>query len=204
MGDDTIIVDGKEIPVTHTRVPSEIPWGKLGADVIVESTGKFKDGKDAKAHLESGAKKVVITAPGKNVDATIVMGVNDDTYDKEKHNIVSNASCTTNCLAPIMKVLLKNFGVQRGFMNTIHSYTNDQRILDQNRKDLRRARAAKPVAGHSHHVRRCPRHGAGAAGACRQVGRHGHARSRHSDGLQGGFDRRAGEERHDSRPSTPP
>lgn len=142
VGDDTIIVDGKEIPVTHTRVPAEIPWGKLGADVIVESTGKFKDAKDAQAHLDAGAKKVVITAPGKNVDATIVMGVNDDTYDKEKHNIISNASCTTNCLAPIMKVLLKNFGVQRGFMNTIHSYTNDQRILDQNHKDLRRARAA--------------------------------------------------------------
>lgn len=142
VGDDAIIVDGKEIPVTHTRIPSEIPWGKLGADVVVESTGKFTNANDAKAHLESGAKKVVITAPGKNVDATIVMGVNDDTYDREKHDIISNASCTTNCLAPIMKVLLKNFGVQRGFMNTIHSYTNDQRILDQNHKDLRRARAA--------------------------------------------------------------
>lgn len=142
VGDDTIIVDGHEIPVFHTRVPSEIPWGTVGADVVVESTGVFTDANAAKAHLEAGAKKVVITAPAKHEDITIVMGVNDHLYDKDKHHIISNASCTTNCLAPVMKVLLKNFGVQRGFMNTIHSYTNDQRILDQNHKDLRRARAA--------------------------------------------------------------
>ncbi|MGI6590989.1 MAG: type I glyceraldehyde-3-phosphate dehydrogenase [Eggerthellaceae bacterium] len=141
-GDGCIIVDGKEVKVTSTRVPAEIPWGDLGVDVVVESTGHFRDANDARAHLDQGAKKVVITAPGKNEDKTIVMGVNDDTYDPATDNIVSNASCTTNCLAPIMKVLLKNFGVQRGFMNTIHSYTNDQRILDQNHKDLRRARAA--------------------------------------------------------------
>ena len=109
---------------------------------MVESTGFFTDGEKAKAHLEAGAKKVIISAPGKNVDATIVMGVNDDTYNKETDNIVSNASCTTNCLAPFAKVLLDNFGIKRGFMNTIHAYTNDQKILDLPHKDLRRARAA--------------------------------------------------------------
>jgi glyceraldehyde 3-phosphate dehydrogenase len=141
-GEDTLTVDGKEIKVYGTRVPAEIPWGEMGVDVVVESTGRFREGSQAQQHIDAGAKKVVITAPGKNVDKTIVMGVNDGEYDPAKHHIVSNASCTTNCLAPIMKVLLKNFGVKRGFMNTIHSYTNDQRILDQNHKDLRRARAA--------------------------------------------------------------
>lgn len=142
IGDNGIIVEGKEVTVTHTRIPSEIPWGDMGVDVVVESTGRFTDANNARVHLDQGAKKVVITAPAKNEDLTIVMGVNDEAYDPQAHHIVSNASCTTNCLAPIMKVLLKNFGVQRGFMNTIHSYTNDQRILDQNHKDLRRARAA--------------------------------------------------------------
>ena len=114
----------------------------MGVDVVVEATGFFIDGLKAKAHLDSGAKKVLISAPGKNVDKTIVMGVNDDAYDSERDHIVSNASCTTNCLAPFAKVLLDNFGIKRGYMNTIHSYTNDQKILDLPHKDLRRARAA--------------------------------------------------------------
>ena len=112
------------------REPANLPWGELGVDVVVESTGFFTDGTKAKAHLDAGAKKVVISAPAKNEDITIVMGVNDDQYDPEKHNIISNASCTTNCLAPFAKVLLENFGIKRGYMNTIHSYTNDQKILD--------------------------------------------------------------------------
>ncbi|MBP3866953.1 MAG: type I glyceraldehyde-3-phosphate dehydrogenase, partial [Eggerthellaceae bacterium] len=124
------------------REPGNLPWGDLGVDGVVESTGFFTDGTKAKAHLEAGAKKVIISAPGKNVDKTIVMGVNDNEYDPATDNIVSNASCTTNCLAPFAKVLLDNFGIKRGYMNTIHAYTNDQRILDLPHKDLRRARAA--------------------------------------------------------------
>ena len=140
--EDGITVNGKHIKVLAQRNPADLPWGDLGVEVVVESTGFFTDGTKAKAHLDAGAKKVVISAPAKNEDITIVMGVNDDQYDPEKHNIISNASCTTNCLAPFAKVLMDNFGIKRGYMNTIHSYTNDQKILDLPHKDLRRARAA--------------------------------------------------------------
>ena len=140
--EDGMVVDGHKVVVLSERDPKDLPWKDLGIDIVVESTGFFTDGEKAKAHLEAGAKKVIISAPGKNVDNTIVMGVNDDTYNKETDNIVSNASCTTNCLAPFAKVLLDNFGIKRGFMNTIHAYTNDQKILDLPHQDLRRARAA--------------------------------------------------------------
>ena len=140
--EDGIIADGKKILVLSEREPGNLPWGELGVDVVVESTGFFTDGTKAKAHIDAGAKKVLISAPGKNVDKTIVMGVNDADYDPATDNIISNASCTTNCLAPFAKVLLDNFGIKRGYMNTIHAYTNDQRILDLPHKDLRRARAA--------------------------------------------------------------
>ena len=132
----------KEVKVLNEGDPANLPWGELGVDVVMESTGLFTDADKAKAHIEAGAKKVIISAPAKNEDITIVMGVNDNLYDPAKHNIVSNASCTTNCLAPVAKVLLKEFGIKRGYMNTIHSYTNDQVILDRAHKDLRRARAA--------------------------------------------------------------
>jgi glyceraldehyde 3-phosphate dehydrogenase len=141
--EDGFIADGQKTIVLSERDPANLPWGELGVDIVVESTGLFTDGNKAKAHLEAGAKKVIISAPGKNVDKTIVMGVNDSEYDPATDNIVSNASCTTNCLAPFAKVLLDNFGIKRGFMNTIHSYTNDQKILDLPHKDLRRARAAQ-------------------------------------------------------------
>lgn len=140
--EDGFVADGHHVKVLSEREPANLPWGELGVDVVVESTGFFTDANKAKAHLDAGAKKVIISAPAKNEDITIVMGVNDDQYDKEKHNIISNASCTTNCLAPVAKVLLDNFGIKRGYMNTIHAYTNDQKILDLPHKDLRRARAA--------------------------------------------------------------
>ncbi len=140
--DDTIVVDGHRVKILSSRNPSELPWGELGVELVIESTGAFTDATKAAQNIEAGAKKVLITAPAKNEDITIVMGVNDNLYDPEKHNIVSNASCTTNCLAPFAKVLMDSFGIKRGFMNTIHSYTNDQRILDVSHKDLRRARAA--------------------------------------------------------------
>ncbi|MEG2262085.1 MAG: type I glyceraldehyde-3-phosphate dehydrogenase [Raoultibacter sp.] len=139
---DGFTADGHAVKVLSEREPAKLPWGELGVDIVVESTGFFTDGNLAKAHLDAGAKKVIISAPAKNEDITIVMGVNDDQYDPEKHHIISNASCTTNCLAPFAKVLLDNFGIKRGYMNTIHSYTNDQKILDLPHKDLRRARAA--------------------------------------------------------------
>ena len=139
--EDSLIVNGKEIKVLAQRNPADLPWGELGVEVVVESTGFFTDGEKAKAHIEAGAKKVVISAPAKNVDGTFVMGVNDGDYTNDL-NIVSNASCTTNCLAPLAKVLHENFGIERGIMTTIHSYTGDQRILDAPHKDLRRARAA--------------------------------------------------------------
>ncbi|CCY06041.1 glyceraldehyde-3-phosphate dehydrogenase [Eggerthella sp. CAG:1427] len=139
---DSIIVDGRRVRVLSDRDPRNLPWGELGVELVIESTGFFTDANAAHAHIDSGAKKVLITAPAKNEDITIVMGVNDDQYDPEKHHIVSNASCTTNCLAPFAKVLMDSFGIKRGFMNTIHSYTNDQKVLDQSHKDLRRARAA--------------------------------------------------------------
>ena len=140
--DDGLVVDGKHVTMLSDRDPANLPWGELGVDVVVEATGIFKTGELAQKHLDAGAKKVVITCPAKDEDITIVMGVNDDQYDPEVHNIISNASCTTNCLAPFAKVLLENFGIKRGYMNTIHSYTNDQKILDLPHKDLRRARAA--------------------------------------------------------------
>ena len=140
--DEGIIVDGKHIKVLAQRDPADLPWGELGVEVVVESTGFFTDGEKAAAHIAAGAKKVVISAPAKNVDGTFVMGVNDGDYDPATMNIISNASCTTNCLAPLAKVLHENFGIERGIMTTIHSYTGDQRVLDAPHSDLRRARAA--------------------------------------------------------------
>ncbi|MEE8060537.1 MAG: type I glyceraldehyde-3-phosphate dehydrogenase [Gemmatimonadales bacterium] len=140
-GDD-LSVNGKKVRVLSQRDPGTLPWGELGVEVVLESTGLFTAREAASKHLDAGAKKVIISAPAKNEDITIVMGVNDDAYDPAKHDIISNASCTTNCLVPVVKVILDNFGFERGFMTTIHSYTNDQRILDMPHKDLRRARAA--------------------------------------------------------------
>ena len=140
--DEGIIVDGRHIKVLAQRDPADLPWGELGVEVVVESTGFFTDGEKAAAHIAAGAKKVVISAPAKNVDGTFVMGVNDGDYDPATMNIISNASCTTNCLAPLAKVLHENFGIERGIMTTIHSYTGDQRVLDAPHSDLRRARAA--------------------------------------------------------------
>jgi len=140
--DDRLIVAGKEVLVFAAKDPSELPWKKLGVDVVIESTGKFTEREGAEKHLRAGAKRVLISAPAKNPDATFVMGVNEKTFDPARHRIISNASCTTNCLAPVAKVLLDAFGIERGLMTTIHAYTNDQRILDLPHKDLRRARAA--------------------------------------------------------------
>jgi glyceraldehyde 3-phosphate dehydrogenase len=140
--ENSLIVNGKEIKVTAIRNPAELPWKDLGVEVVVESTGLFTKREDAAKHLTAGAKKVIISAPAKDPDITVVMGVNEKDYDPGKHHIISNASCTTNCLAPIAKVLLDNFGIEKGFMTTTHSYTNDQQILDLPHKDLRRARAA--------------------------------------------------------------
>jgi glyceraldehyde 3-phosphate dehydrogenase len=137
-----LVVDGKRIQVLAERDPANLPWGELGVEYVIESTGLFTDANKAKAHLDAGAKKVIISAPGKNEDFTVVMGVNHEMYDPEKHHIISNASCTTNCLAPVAKVIDDKFGIVRGLMTTVHSYTNDQRILDLPHKDLRRARAA--------------------------------------------------------------
>lgn len=137
-----IVVNGKEIKVIAEKDPAKLPWGELGVEVVVESTGRFTDAEDANKHLEAGAKKVIISAPAKNEDITIVMGVNEDKYDPTSHNIISNASCTTNCLAPVAKVLHEKYTIKRGLMTTVHSYTNDQQILDLPHKDYRRARAA--------------------------------------------------------------
>lgn len=137
-----IVVNGKEVKVYAEKEPQNLPWGDLGVDIVVESSGKFTDATKARAHLDGGAKKVIISAPGKNEDITIVMGVNEDKYDAQKHHVISNASCTTNCLAPVAKVLHEKFQIKRGLMTTVHAYTNDQRILDQAHKDLRRARTA--------------------------------------------------------------
>ncbi len=139
---DAIVVDGKRISVLSEMDPAKLPWKNLGVDIVLESTGRFRTRDQAAAHLDAGAKKVVISAPGKNEDVTIVLGVNHASYDPAKHHVLSNASCTTNCLVPVVKVLNDSFGFVRGFMTTIHSYTNDQRILDFPHKDLRRARAA--------------------------------------------------------------
>jgi len=140
--DDSLIVDGREIKVLKEKDPAAIKWGDLGVDIVIESTGLFTDADKARAHLEGGAKKVIISAPAKHEDVTVVLGVNEEMYDPEKHSIISNASCTTNCLAPVAKVVQDNFGIVRGLMNTIHSYTNDQRVLDVAHKDPRRARSA--------------------------------------------------------------
>ena len=137
-----LVVDGKEIKILAERDPQNLPWKDLGVDVVLESTGFFTDGTKAKAHIEAGAKKVILSAPGKNIDGTFVMGVNDDQYDAANHHIVSNASCTTNCLAPMAKVLNDAFGIKQGLMTTIHAYTADQRLQDAPHSDLRRARAA--------------------------------------------------------------
>jgi glyceraldehyde-3-phosphate dehydrogenase, type I len=140
--DSSIIVNGKEIKILAERDPANLPWGELGVEIVLESTGLFTKRADAAKHIEAGAKKVVISAPATDEDITIVMGVNEDQYDSSVHHVVSNASCTTNCLAPVAKVIDREFGIVRGLMTTIHSYTNDQKILDLPHKDLRRARAA--------------------------------------------------------------
>ena len=140
--DDALVVDGKEIKILAERNPADLPWKDLGVDVVLESTGFFTEGSKAQAHIDAGAKKVIISAPGKNIDGTFVMGVNDEQYDPQNHHIVSNASCTTNCLAPLAKVLNDSFGIEKGLMTTIHAYTADQRLQDAPHSDLRRARAA--------------------------------------------------------------
>ena len=138
----SLMIDDREVRVYSERDPASIPWAELGVEVVVESTGLFTDAQKAGAHIQAGAKKVIISAPAKNEDLTLVLGVNDGRYDPAQHNIVSNASCTTNCFAPMVKVLHDSFGVKYGLMSTIHAYTNDQKILDQVHSDLRRARAA--------------------------------------------------------------
>lgn len=140
--DDAIIVDGKEIKITAVRNPAELPWAQLGVEVVLESTGLFTKKADAEKHIQAGAKKVIISAPATDEDITIVMGVNEDQYDPSTHHVISNASCTTNCLAPVAKVIDREWGIAKGLMTTVHSYTNDQKILDLPHKDLRRARAA--------------------------------------------------------------
>jgi glyceraldehyde 3-phosphate dehydrogenase (phosphorylating) len=140
--EDDILVNGKPIKILAKKDPKELPWKDLGVEIVLESTGRFTDRESASRHLSAGAKRVIISAPAKNPDVTIVLGVNQDMYDPRAHHIISNASCTTNCLAPVAKVLLENFGIRHGLMTTIHSYTNDQQLLDLPHKDLRRARAA--------------------------------------------------------------
>ena len=140
--DDSIVVDGREVKVLQVADPAQLPWKDLGVEIVIESTGRFTDADKARVHIEAGAKKVLISAPAKKEDVTIVLGVNDDAYDPARHHVISNASCTTNCLAPAAKVVHDGWTIRRGLMNTIHSYTNDQRILDVAHKDPRRARAA--------------------------------------------------------------
>lgn len=139
--ENALIVNGQRVQIVDDRDPANLPWKELNVDIVIESTGKFNDGEKAAAHIEAGAKKVIITAPAKNEDATIVMGVNDDKLDSSIHHIISNASCTTNCLAPVVKVLNDKFGIENGLMTTVHAYTNDQNNLDNPHKDLRRSRA---------------------------------------------------------------
>lgn len=142
LADDGLVVDGDPLKVFSERDPGALPWADLGVDVVVESTGRFTQREMAAKHLEAGARKVIISAPGKNEDVTVVLGVNEDAYDPDTHHVISNASCTTNCLSPVVKVLQESFGWEHGFMTTVHAYTNDQRILDTPHKDMRRARAA--------------------------------------------------------------
>ena len=139
---DGLIIDGRQIPVLAQRDPAQIDWSALGADIVIESTGKFRTREGAQLHLKGGARKVLISAPGKDVDVTVVLGVNQDAYDPSRHDVISNASCTTNCVAPMAKVLHDAFGIQRGFMTTVHAYTGDQMLIDGPHKDLRRARSA--------------------------------------------------------------
>ena len=141
-GDDCIIVDGKEVKVLYESDPEKLPWKELGVDIALECSGRFRSREGASKHIEAGAKKVLVSAPANGMDFTVVRGVNEDLYDKDKHHIISNASCTTNCIAPVAKVLHENYGIESGFMSTIHAYTNDQNILDKSHKDMRRARAA--------------------------------------------------------------
>lgn len=140
--ENSLSIDGKELKIFNSRTPEEIPWSDLGVDIVVESTGVFTEREKAEGHLKAGAKKVIISAPAKGEDVSVVMGVNEGNYDAAKHTIISNASCTTNCVAPMAKIVHENFKIERGFMTTIHSYTNDQKVLDLAHKDLRRARAA--------------------------------------------------------------
>ena len=142
VAEDGFIINGKKIKVVGHRDPLEIPWKELGVELVIDSTGAFRDREGLSKHIEAGAKKVIITAPAKDEDITIVLGVNEDKYDPANHHIISNASCTTNCLAPVAKVILEKFGIKKGLMTTIHAYTNDQQILDKRHKDLRRARTA--------------------------------------------------------------
>ncbi|KNF10121.1 glyceraldehyde-3-phosphate dehydrogenase Gap [Gottschalkia purinilytica] len=139
---DNMVINGKKLKVVSHRNPEEIPWKELGVELVIDSTGAFKDKEGLSRHLKGGAKKVIITAPAKDEDITVVMGVNEEKYDAQNHHIISNASCTTNCLAPVAKVILDKFGINKGLMTTVHAYTNDQQILDKDHKDLRRARAA--------------------------------------------------------------
>ncbi|TVR69048.1 MAG: type I glyceraldehyde-3-phosphate dehydrogenase [Sphaerobacteraceae bacterium] len=139
--DDSLVIDGNEIKVFSERDPAALPWGDNDVEIVIESTGLFTDAEKARAHITAGAKKVIISAPGKNEDFTVVLGVNEDQYDHANHHIISNASCTTNCLAPVAKIVNDHYGIKRGFMTTVHSYTNDQVILDAQHSDLRRARA---------------------------------------------------------------
>jgi glyceraldehyde 3-phosphate dehydrogenase len=142
VGEGVLIIDGRNVVVLNQKDPSRLPWKQLSVGIVIESTGVFTEAAQVRAHLDAGAKKVIVTAPAKDEDLTVVLGVNDSEYNPRKHHIVSNASCTTNCLAPVAKVLHDHFGIERGLMTTIHAYTNDQRILDLTHKDLRRARAA--------------------------------------------------------------
>ncbi|MCY8203994.1 MULTISPECIES: glyceraldehyde-3-phosphate dehydrogenase [unclassified Bacillus (in: firmicutes)] len=141
VSEDSLIVNGKKVLLLNSRDPKQLPWGEYDIDIVVEATGKFNSKDKAMGHIEAGAKKVILTAPGKNEDVTIVMGVNEDQFDADRHVIISNASCTTNCLAPVVKVLDEEFGIESGLMTTVHAYTNDQKNIDNPHKDLRRARA---------------------------------------------------------------
>jgi len=140
--EEGLVINGKKVRVTGFRDPAEIPWKEMGVEIVVDSTGAFREKKDLQKHIDGGAKKVILTAPGKDEDASFVVGVNEKDYDPSKHHIISNASCTTNCLAPVAKVVLEEFGIERGLMTTVHAYTNDQMILDKRHKDMRRARTA--------------------------------------------------------------
>ena len=154
--ENAIVIDGKEVQVLAERDPASLPWGDLGVDIVVESTGIFTDATKAAGHLAGGAKKVVISAPARNEDVMVVLGVNEEMYDPASHKVLSNASCTTNCIAPMVKVLHDNFTVNHGLMTTIHAYTNDQRILDQAHDDLRRARAAARTSSRQPPARQGP------------------------------------------------